>query len=123
MIVGSVNRDLEATVRLSVRGTRGPEFEIETIIDTGFSGFLTLPSATVAFLELTWRGREDALLGDGSIHPFDMYAAEVIWDGAPRVVEVNLTETVPLIGMAMLFGHELRMNVTHGGEVNIRREQ
>ena len=58
-----------------------------------------------------------------SIHPFDTYAAEVIWDGASRMVEVNLTETVPLIGMAMLFGHELYMHVTDGGEVTIRREQ
>ena len=67
MIVGIVSRDLEATVRLFVRGENGEELEIEAVIDTGFSGFLTLPSAFVTSLALTWRGREDALLGDGSI--------------------------------------------------------
>ena len=61
MIVGTVSRDLEATLRLFVRGENGEELEIEAVIDTGFSGFLTLPSAFVASPALTWRGREDAL--------------------------------------------------------------
>ena len=120
VITGSVSPDLEATVRLTVCGENEEEIEA---IDTGFSGFLTLPSAFVASLALTWRGREDAVLGDGSIHPFDVYAAEVIWDGLPRILEINLAETVPLIGMGMLFGHELCMKVMDGGKVTVRLEQ
>lgn len=123
MILGVVNRDLEASVSLFIRGENGREIQIEPVIDTGFSGFLTLPSALVASLALTWRGREDALLGDGSIHTFDTYAVAVIWDGVLRTVEVNLTETIPLIAMAMLFGHELYLNIVNGGEVTIRRDQ
>ena len=63
-MVGILSRDLEATIRLTVRDESGGELEIEAVIDSGFSGFLTLPSALVASLALTWRGREDALLGD-----------------------------------------------------------
>ena len=62
---------------------------------------------------------EDALLGDGSIHSFDVYRAIVIWDGKAREVEVNLTETGPLLGMAMLLGHGLHIEAVIGGLVRI----
>ncbi len=73
MIVGVVNHDLEATVRLMVRGAEGQDHEVETIIDTGFSGFLTLPSALIAALQLMWIGQENAILADGSIQSFEVY--------------------------------------------------
>jgi predicted aspartyl protease len=50
MIVGVVNSDLEATLRLTVRGPNGQMRRIKAVIDTGFDGFLTLPSAIVADL-------------------------------------------------------------------------
>jgi predicted aspartyl protease len=43
MITGRVNANLEATVRLSLRSRQGAEKVVEAVIDTGFSGFLTLP--------------------------------------------------------------------------------
>ena len=52
MIEGVVNRFLEAVVSLRVRGPEGREREIETVIDTGYSGNLTLPPELVAELEL-----------------------------------------------------------------------
>jgi len=52
MIVGVVNDSYEATIPIVVRGTNGHEYEIEAVIDTGFTGFLTLPNALVESLEL-----------------------------------------------------------------------
>ena len=37
----------------------------------------------------------------------------------PEKVEVNLTETGPLIGMAMLFRHALHIEAVIGGPVRI----
>ena len=119
MIVGVVNQNLEPAVPLVVRTADGRDSEIEAVIDTGFSGFLTLPSTLVAALQLTWIGREDAMLGDGHTYPFDVYSGTVVWNGQPRNVEVNATDTVPLIGMAMIFGHELRIAAVNGGIVTI----
>ena len=81
MIVGSVSADLEATVSVVVRDAAGREHEVDAIIDTGFSSFLTLPATLIASLGLRWRGRGETILGDGSVHRFDVYDGVIIWDG------------------------------------------
>src|SRR5207247_318859 len=81
MMNGSVNADLEALLRLHVQDAGGQDHEVETVIDTGFNGFLTLPPALLASLGLPWLYRQQGQLADGSIHVFDVYAATVIWDG------------------------------------------
>ena len=42
MIVGIVRRR-EPLIRLTVRGFRGRQQEIEAVVDTGYTGWLTLP--------------------------------------------------------------------------------
>lgn len=119
MIIGEVTAELEATVVLEARGANGNARQLTAVIDTGFTGFFTLPAILVSGLDLPWVGREHALIGDGSVHSFDVYSAIVIWDGRPREVEVNQTETVPLIGMALLVGHRLQIDAVVGGGVRI----
>ena len=119
MIVGEVNADLEAAIPILVRGANGAERQLFAVVDTGFTGFLTLPAGLVNSLDLEWLNLEDALLGDGSIHSFDVYRAIVIWNGEIREVEVNFTETAPLIGMAMLFRHNLQREAVIGGIVRV----
>ena len=65
---GIVNVDRAATPSLTIRGANGQDEVIEAVIDTGFSGFLTLPLSLISSLALPWRGREQAVLGDGSLH-------------------------------------------------------
>ena len=55
MIAGVVNDALEATIRLTVRGPSRQEESVEAVMDTGFDGYLTLPPAVIAALELPWR--------------------------------------------------------------------
>ena len=69
---------------LTVRGSAGSAQEVEAVIDTGFSGFLTLPSALVAALGLTFDG--------------------VGW---------------AVLGMRLLEGHDLHVEVESGGRVVI----
>jgi predicted aspartyl protease len=77
MIYGMVNARREAVVRLRVRGPGGTELDLEAVIDTGFSASLTLPSVTVAALGLAQLSDGRAVLADGSIRQFEIYAAEV----------------------------------------------
>jgi clan AA aspartic protease len=121
MIIGAVNANREATIRLTVRGDNGHEDEIEAVIDTGFSGFLTLPYMLIVLLGLTWLGREQGELADGSIQVFDAYSATVIWDGRERIVETDATDTEPLIGMGLIYGHDLRIQAVEGGMVTIEQ--
>lgn len=60
-----------------------------------------------------------AILADGSKVSFDTYEATVQWDGQPRSVEVDEADTTPLVGMLLLDGHELSIQVYNGGGVRI----
>jgi len=119
MILGVVNIRREATIHLPVRDTTGREHEIEAILDTGFNGSLTLPPAIVNTLGLSWRTRSLVMLANGAEELCDIYAATVIWDGRPRDILVEEAETDPLVGMALLYGHDVRMQVVEGGHVII----
>jgi clan AA aspartic protease len=120
MITGSVNAHREPILRLTVRGAAGQELEVEGVIDTGFSGSISLPSALIATLGLAWRRRGRALLADGSESVFDIYESTVVWDGQPRRVAVDAADTDPLIGMSLLYGYELTIHAIAGGSVTIK---
>jgi len=119
MIIGVMNAHTEATIHLPVRAADGREQEIEAILDTGFNGSLTLPPAMIASLELQWRTRGLVMLANGTEDPCDIYAATIIWDGRPRNILVEAADTDPLVGMALLYGHDLHMQVIEGGSVVI----
>ena len=120
MITGVVTADRQAIIRMTVRGPAGQEHEIGAIIDTGFDGWLSLPSSLIVPLGLVWRRRGRAFLADGRESVFDIYEATVIWDGQARRVPVDGAETAPLIGMSLLEGYELTVQVRAAGNVIIR---
>ena len=119
MIQGVVNGNFEATIRLTLLGVDREVQEVEAIIDTGFTGYLTLPPALIHRLNLSWKGRGQALIADGSLHVFDEYIGTVLWNGEDRPVEVAAADTTPLVGMGMLKRHSLRVEVVARGEVRI----
>lgn len=114
---GAVNARLEAVLKLRVRGPGGTEAEIEAVVDTGYTGTLTLPAAVVASLGLARRSGGRAILADGSSRRFNMFAAEVEWGGSWRGVVASAIGDEPLAGMGLLAGHELRVKVVTHGEV------
>lgn len=60
-----------------------------------------------------------ALLADGSETFFDVHEATVDWDGKLRRISVDVADTSPLLGMAMLWGFSLSVIAIEGGEVII----
>ena len=109
MMQGYVNQNYEAMLSLVVRN--GDKLKsITAVIDTGFTGFLSLPIATIRELELSWSYRDRATLGDGSEVLFDIYDGMVIWGGQYREIEINAAETEPLIGMSLLRGYRLQVD-------------
>src|ERR1700720_855122 len=99
MITGVVSRDREAIVRLRVRGPQGVELEIDTVLDTGFTEYLTLPQSSVAGLSLSWLFTEDVTLADGGLVPVGVFECVVDWDGQQRSCGVHCLEGSPLLGM------------------------
>lgn len=119
MIAGVVNARHEAVVRLRLRGAGGLEVDLESVIDSGFSGSLALPPTTVAALGLARQSGGSAVLADGSVRQFEIYAAEVEWNGGWRPVLVSAVGDEALLGMRLLAGNELRIAVVPGGAVEI----
>jgi clan AA aspartic protease len=119
MISGTVRGFREAVVPLKLRGPGGAEVRVEAVIDTGFSGALTISPATVAALGLVRQSDVTVRLGDGTVRQLDVYDVEVEWDGAWLAALVTEIDGDPLIGMRLLAGHELRMAVVPGGVVEI----
>ncbi|MXW63036.1 MAG: clan AA aspartic protease [Acidimicrobiaceae bacterium] len=119
MIEGRVDARLEATLSLDVQRPGGRPCTIEAVVDTDYSEFLTLPPDRVSELGLTRKHQGSARLADGSEIAFDVYDAELVWDGQMVAVLVDAAETTPLVGMALLEGHELRIEARTGGRVLI----
>ncbi len=123
MIEGVVNAAYEPIVRLSVQGPSGQTSEIEAVIDTGFTGFLTVTPALVTELGLDLRGTSRATLADGSEVTFDVHDVAVLWDGQPVYIEADAADTTPLVGMRLLDRHNLNIDVETGGRVVIQSRE
>jgi clan AA aspartic protease len=118
MMQGYVNENFEAIISVSVKNGNSLK-SFDAVIDTGFTGFLSLPTAIIMQLGLQWSYRDRATLGDGSETVFDVYNAEIVWNGQLRSIEIDAAETEPLLGMALLRGYRLQVDTIEGGLVTI----
>ena len=119
MINGEVNSRLEAVVTLQVEDMAGNTHEIKAIVDTGFGGFLTLPTSAIRSFELKSTGRQRGLLADGNSVFFDVYSGDVIWDGKKRRIDFHAADAESLVSVAMLAGSRLTVDLKRGGKVCI----
>ncbi len=120
MIEGMVNEAHEAVVTLTLQGPEGQAQEIEAVVDTGYSGFLTLPPELVGDLGLPFAYMGQAFLANDAEVDFDVHYVTVLWDGQPRDIEADATGSTPLLGMLLLHGHSLNIEVESGGPVVIQ---
>lgn len=121
MMTGMITADRKASLHLTVRGPQGREQRVEAVVDTGFNGDLTLPPAFVAALQLLYHSQTLAELADGSRLSLREYEATIDWDGQLRDVLVLEAGGSPLIGMALLYGHHMTMDIVDGGPVTIAK--
>ena len=119
MIEGAVNAARQAVVGLPLRGPSGRALEVEAVVDAGFDRFLTLPLGVVSELALAFAGVNRVQLADGSEAALDSYAVTVLWDGRPRRVVAYVSDAAPLVGMSLLVGHSVCVDVEHDGRVVI----
>ncbi len=92
---------------------------MRAVIDTGFDGWLTLPRSIVTSLSLPRRGRERGVLADGTAVLFHLHRATITWDGRPRSVLAAVAGRTPLVGMGLLDGYQLTVEVKPRGKVRI----
>ena len=119
MITGYIRAD-EASVRLVLVGP-DRELEIAAIIDTGFRGTLVLPSDLMSEFGQDIEYSE-SILADGShVEHQSMYVefyfpGDINYPFRERAIELGHE---PLIGMRLLEGFRLSMDIIEGGSVTI----
>ena len=121
MIAGIVNADFEPIIPLSVCGFDGEVYPQDAIGDTGFNGWLSLPPDLIAQLNLRWKRRGRAILGDGSECVFDIYEAVLVWDGDLLTIPVDEADSEPLVGMSLMEGYRLLIQVFEGDRVELSK--
>jgi predicted aspartyl protease len=120
MISGVVTPGLEAVVSLRIRGPTGLEKDCDAIVDTGFDGFVALPTHVAGELELRRAGSLWAVLGDGQATQLALFRGTVVWGTGPRRVDVLAVEGGALVGMALLRTFRLMVDVMPGGRVTVK---
>ena len=118
MITGKIVDNQEATIELEIVDANDTE-KVEAIIDTGFTGELILPGDLIDRLGLPQIGELPITLGDGNEIEVGLYLGMVLWHGENRIVQVLRTGGKPLIGMSLLYGNRLTVDVITDGEVTI----
>jgi clan AA aspartic protease len=121
MITGIVNADFEPLISLSICDADGKIHTHEAIVDTGFNGWLSLPPDLITQLNLRWKRRGRALLGDGSECVFNIYEAVVVWDGEYLTIPIDEADSEPLVGMLLMEGYQLIVQVFEGGNVELQK--
>jgi clan AA aspartic protease len=120
MITGVVTANA-AMIAVHLVGINGQTATLDALVDTGFNGFLTLPLPEIAWLGFAYQGNMEAVLGDGSETQMDMFLGTVQWEGQFREGTVLAAEGTPLVGMMLLSGSRLCLDITDGGPVTIER--
>ena len=119
MIRGSVSQDLEALITVDVEDGNGTSHPLEVILDTGFTGYLVLPQDVIRQLRQAYSGRRSVILASGEQSAVDAYAAIVSWHGRRRDVIVLESSGESLLGMSLLSGSRVTLNVQASGSVLI----
>ena len=89
------------------------------VLDTGFTGYLTLPADSIRLLGLQPVGQRTFELANGELSEFEVYLGSVSWHGRPTDVLVLQSDGVPLLGMTLLWGSRITVDALIGGAVEV----
>jgi clan AA aspartic protease len=120
LISGVVSEDRQPLIRIALRNSAGNETRFDAIVDTGYTGWLTMPETLIGAAGLAWRERAGGVLADGSDSVFDVYDGTVVWDGRPAAIPVDAVGDQPLVGMSLMYGYELTLPVLDGATFELR---
>ena len=104
---------------MDIMDGEGRPRSVEVVLDTGFTGYLTLPSESIGQLGLRSAGQRTFELANGEMFDFQVYLGSVSWHGRPSDVLVLQSDSGPLLGMALLWGSRVTMDVLNDGDVAI----
>lgn len=120
MTTGFFTPENEAALTLEAVGPEGSR-SFEAIIDTGFTGGLTLPPDWIEELGLPQTGVEDMVLADGRASDTPLYNGYVVLGEEAYEVVVAEAPTITLLGTDLLWGFSLYVEFQPNGAVELER--
>lgn len=96
-----------------------PDSIIKFVVDTGFTGFLTLPPAAVTAMGLSHVTDQESRLADDSITTIPVYSVTIVWKGVEIEARVLAMGRRPLLGTALLADSQLLTQFVEGGLVTV----
>lgn len=121
MIAGRVRGEIDAVIPITVRSRLQSSLAIDAVVDTGFDGFLSLPPNSISSLALLQTAEVFVQLANGCEDKMRGFEAEVDWDETRISIEVAEVDCEPLIGMRMMRGFRLTVDVLDNGTVTVER--
>ena len=119
MIRGRVDQRLRPVVRVDVIAAGGGTEQFTAILDTGFSGFLSLPADAIARLGFIPGPQTTVTLATGVRTRIRSWSGFALWHGRRRPIAVLETGGEPLLGMSMVEGSHVSMDAQVAGVVAI----
>ena len=119
MIRGRVDFTLEAVVPVPVMDRNGRFQTIEFVLDTGFDGSLTLPAAVIQRLGLERYGTAGVTFANEQRELCSTWQCRILWHDQPRDILVFESRGEALLGMALLEGSQVNIQVRIDGAVAI----
>ena len=97
-------------VKIAVGGSR-MQVEVEALIDTGFNGYIILPSLIATRLGLELTSVTWVELADGSVIRNSVFSGHTTFGGQSQEVEIMMTDSdEALIGTALLSNYKLTID-------------
>ena len=121
MIRGRVDAQRQAWVQLEVERSDGRFETIETVVDTGFNGHLSLPPEVIGRLNVKQDGPADVDLATGVQATLNAWLGNVLWHDTIRSVLIFESNGTPLLGMELMEDSQLTMQARINGHVLIER--
>ena len=117
-MAGYVDADrLEARITVDILDHLGIAVPVESVIDTGFTGFMTLPNDLISSLRLERTRSRTMRLADGRSRRLAAYLATVLWCGNSITITALTMPGTPLIGMSLLWNSDIAIAARAGGRV------
>ena len=117
---GYVNTEpKESRITVLILDSAGTAVPLEMVIDTGFTGFMTLTSQVTRTLGLERSEDRRVRLANGQVITTPTCLATVVWHGNPTRITVLEIDDRPVIGMSLLWGSDVAMAVRQNGRVSI----
>jgi clan AA aspartic protease len=120
VLTGHIDPLRRPMVSIWVEGPYGTE-RVETLIDTGFNGFLSLPRPIISRLGLKPYGPVLRLSADGTLSSGESFTASVRWvSGLKSVIALASPIETAMVGTRLLDGFFVELDFGHRQTVQIR---